>query len=107
MFFDEFAKTRHFDPLLPENWYNVNRRDIISEVLQRYVIMLYNCSNNDALLQGGKGLLVYYDDSLVKALQQVYPAIGLDPQKFKVVPSMWKHDDFCNLFSTFLLLLSS
>lgn len=39
-------------------------------------------------LQGGKGLLAYYDDSLPKALMQVYPSIALEAQKFKVAPSM-------------------
>jgi hypothetical protein len=27
-FFDEYARENHFEPLIPENWYNVTQEDI-------------------------------------------------------------------------------
>lgn len=28
-FFDSYAKTRGFDPLVPENWYNISQANIL------------------------------------------------------------------------------
>ena len=30
LFFEEFARSRKFHPLVPENWYNITRSDIIA-----------------------------------------------------------------------------
>lgn len=31
-FFDDFARRRHFDPLIPENWYPITKSVFISKV---------------------------------------------------------------------------
>jgi len=53
-FFVEFAKEQGFDPLVPDNWYNVTQKQIISK--------------------GGRGLLVYYESfkkAIVDAFREV------------------------------------
>jgi hypothetical protein len=31
LFFDEFARRRNFDPLVPENWYSISQPAVMSE----------------------------------------------------------------------------
>eukprot|EP00026_Physarum_polycephalum_P003660 Phypoly_transcript_03673.p1 GENE.Phypoly_transcript_03673~~Phypoly_transcript_03673.p1 ORF type:complete len:675 (+),score=95.36 Phypoly_transcript_03673:213-2237(+) len=61
-FFDAFARENHFDPLVSENWYSVSRQAVLSKP--------------------GSSVLEYYDRSLVKALEDVYPDIGLRREMF-------------------------
>eukprot|EP00026_Physarum_polycephalum_P002130 Phypoly_transcript_02134.p1 GENE.Phypoly_transcript_02134~~Phypoly_transcript_02134.p1 ORF type:complete len:738 (+),score=96.58 Phypoly_transcript_02134:691-2904(+) len=58
LFFDEFAKSQNFDPLVRENWYSVTRETILQH-------------------DGGVTVLKYYQN-LRDALTQIYPHIGLD-----------------------------
>lgn len=62
-FFDQFAKTRNFDPLVPQNWYSIVQGD----VLQKH---------------GGAAVLSYYNRSHTIALQTLYPDIGLNSKLF-------------------------
>eukprot|EP00026_Physarum_polycephalum_P009772 Phypoly_transcript_09908.p1 GENE.Phypoly_transcript_09908~~Phypoly_transcript_09908.p1 ORF type:complete len:313 (+),score=46.93 Phypoly_transcript_09908:110-1048(+) len=57
-FFDEFARENNFDPLLPENWYQVTERSVL----------FYKYSSS---------VLRYYEGSFTKALESLYPDIGL------------------------------
>eukprot|EP00026_Physarum_polycephalum_P003134 Phypoly_transcript_03143.p1 GENE.Phypoly_transcript_03143~~Phypoly_transcript_03143.p1 ORF type:complete len:818 (+),score=151.04 Phypoly_transcript_03143:58-2511(+) len=61
-FFDEFAKSRDFDPLVPENWYSIQRSDIDE------------LKGSESVLKGG----------LAEALLNAYPFIGLDKNKFSI-----------------------
>lgn len=36
LFFDDFAKKRNMDPLVPDNWYNI----VLSDVLQEVIIII-------------------------------------------------------------------
>jgi len=56
--FTEFAKESDFDPLVPENWYSIG-------------ISINN-------IKGIAKLLEYFDGDLGKALQFIFPNIGLD-----------------------------
>lgn len=70
-FFNDFAARNNLgDPLVPETWYSVSFNDIAQE-------------------KGGKTALLHYNSSVIKALMDIYPDIGLDPYKFAVVYSMW------------------
>jgi len=62
-FFNEFAKERNFDPLIPQNWYSIYRDDIISK-------------------KGGKSVLRYYKHSHVQALVSLYPEVCFDLSSF-------------------------
>jgi len=61
-FFECFARSRDFDPLVPANWYNV-LPSAISE------------SKRTPVLQ-------YYSGNLAHALMDVFPNIGLEESKF-------------------------
>jgi len=62
-FFDEFARSKKFNPMDPENWYSVTRNDI-----QR---------------AGGSSLLNnYFNGSHVKALVKLYPELMLKMENF-------------------------
>jgi len=61
-FLDEFAKSKKFDPLDAEKWYSIFKKDIINA--------------------GGRGILLYYKGSHVRALTQLYPELKLQKQKF-------------------------
>lgn len=100
LFFDEFAKSRGFDPLLASNWYDFISDDFIKIkvciclflLFHTYVFILF-------LLKGGSGVLKHYDGSYSQALLDVYPFIGLEALKFKFIPSN-------NLFISFLFILA-
>eukprot|EP00026_Physarum_polycephalum_P001164 Phypoly_transcript_01165.p1 GENE.Phypoly_transcript_01165~~Phypoly_transcript_01165.p1 ORF type:complete len:960 (+),score=125.04 Phypoly_transcript_01165:678-3557(+) len=62
IFFDNFAKERGFNPLVPTNWYSVSPKSVKDT-------------------KGGIGILSHYDDSLHNALLHLYPNIGLDSVK--------------------------
>eukprot|EP00026_Physarum_polycephalum_P001288 Phypoly_transcript_01289.p1 GENE.Phypoly_transcript_01289~~Phypoly_transcript_01289.p1 ORF type:complete len:982 (+),score=115.84 Phypoly_transcript_01289:110-3055(+) len=66
-FFDDFAASQGFDPLLPQNWYSVKRRSFTNEFSLGSVLTVY----------GG---------SLVKALLHNYPEIGFQDSKFPCLP---------------------
>eukprot|EP00026_Physarum_polycephalum_P001103 Phypoly_transcript_01104.p1 GENE.Phypoly_transcript_01104~~Phypoly_transcript_01104.p1 ORF type:complete len:992 (-),score=189.41 Phypoly_transcript_01104:668-3643(-) len=59
-FFDTLAKKRGFDPLIPENWYTINKKAIQGE------------KNGNTILHG---------QTIAKSLQSAYPNIGLDVTK--------------------------
>jgi len=61
-FFDDFAKSKQFNPLDAEKWYITTLRDITSA--------------------GGRGVLKYYEGSHVKALIKLYPELMLKHEHF-------------------------
>jgi len=62
IFFDEFARSKKFNPLDAENWYSVTRREIKAA--------------------GGSSLLSYYNGSHIRALVRLYPELMLKFEKF-------------------------
>eukprot|EP00026_Physarum_polycephalum_P001465 Phypoly_transcript_01467.p1 GENE.Phypoly_transcript_01467~~Phypoly_transcript_01467.p1 ORF type:complete len:1055 (+),score=143.84 Phypoly_transcript_01467:198-3362(+) len=66
MFLD-YAAANNFDPNNPDNWYTVTRPQILET-------------------KGGAAVISYYGGSLVQALKQLFPAIGLDAGKFGTKP---------------------
>eukprot|EP00026_Physarum_polycephalum_P001243 Phypoly_transcript_01244.p1 GENE.Phypoly_transcript_01244~~Phypoly_transcript_01244.p1 ORF type:complete len:1086 (+),score=113.52 Phypoly_transcript_01244:74-3331(+) len=70
-FFVDFATTRGLDPLIADMWYSVSRRDV-------------------ALTKGGEAILDIYG-SLPEALQQLFPEVTFQVDKFPRVPNdFWK-----------------
>eukprot|EP00026_Physarum_polycephalum_P001892 Phypoly_transcript_01895.p1 GENE.Phypoly_transcript_01895~~Phypoly_transcript_01895.p1 ORF type:complete len:897 (+),score=113.58 Phypoly_transcript_01895:334-3024(+) len=70
-FFEEFARTKGFDPLVTENWYKVNRTSI--EETKHGTEILAQC--------GG----------FTKALTSLFPELHIDVRRFKKhSPDYWK-----------------
>jgi len=61
-FFEQFAKKRKFDPLIPRNWYSVSKENILA-------------------IKKSVSLLSFYDNNLGRALFHLFPEIELDPNK--------------------------
>eukprot|EP00026_Physarum_polycephalum_P001049 Phypoly_transcript_01050.p1 GENE.Phypoly_transcript_01050~~Phypoly_transcript_01050.p1 ORF type:complete len:906 (+),score=142.25 Phypoly_transcript_01050:476-3193(+) len=61
-FFEDFAANNNFDPLLPENWYSIAKRQL--------------------LVQGGNRVLLASDGSVAKALKKAFPEIKFSEHKF-------------------------
>eukprot|EP00026_Physarum_polycephalum_P001944 Phypoly_transcript_01947.p1 GENE.Phypoly_transcript_01947~~Phypoly_transcript_01947.p1 ORF type:complete len:919 (+),score=98.36 Phypoly_transcript_01947:138-2894(+) len=72
-FFDTFARQNGFDPLNPENWYEVDTAAIFAT-------------------KNGRGALGGYNHSLISALMHVYPNIGLVKSKFFIGDTQWAEE---------------
>eukprot|EP00026_Physarum_polycephalum_P004386 Phypoly_transcript_04404.p1 GENE.Phypoly_transcript_04404~~Phypoly_transcript_04404.p1 ORF type:complete len:567 (+),score=64.08 Phypoly_transcript_04404:352-2052(+) len=70
-FFEKFARTNNFDPLVPRNWYSQSKSQILAA--------------KDSHLLGS-----FYRDNLSKALFDSFPGIGFKRTKFWKLP-LWKH----------------
>ena len=95
-FMEEYARDNRFDPLVPENWYSVERSDIVKEVcLFLYCLYIFylecrvDCVANFS--SQAPGLLQYYDDSFVEAVIAIFPELTFQIHKFKQAPSMFLH----------------
>eukprot|EP00026_Physarum_polycephalum_P000547 Phypoly_transcript_00548.p1 GENE.Phypoly_transcript_00548~~Phypoly_transcript_00548.p1 ORF type:complete len:911 (+),score=120.65 Phypoly_transcript_00548:114-2846(+) len=66
-FFENFAKTHNFDPLISENWYHVTKDHILAA-------------------KGGKTVMTHYT-SLGQAVIDIFPGIGLDKSRFIKLPN--------------------
>jgi len=82
-FFDGFARSKNFNPLLDaENWYSVTYKEITRA--------------------GGSGLLGYYGGSHTRALRKLYPELILIKGKFLNSKRGWKViENQRNFFDTF------
>lgn len=65
-FFVDFAKEKKFDPLIPHNWYQVSKNDLLHS-------------------KGIGSILPYYKGRISLALLQVFNDIGLDEEKLKLL----------------------
>jgi len=72
--FEQFAKERGFDPLIPDNWYGIKGKDLHT-------------------MKGGGRVLSYYNWNFVKAVTTLFPDIGFDRAKFPEQPKgYWKDE---------------
>eukprot|EP00026_Physarum_polycephalum_P001147 Phypoly_transcript_01148.p1 GENE.Phypoly_transcript_01148~~Phypoly_transcript_01148.p1 ORF type:complete len:746 (+),score=87.76 Phypoly_transcript_01148:82-2319(+) len=69
-FFDDFAGSQNFDPLIPKNWYDANWS------------VFYD-------LKSAFSLMKYYGGSYRKALCHLYPNIGLSEHEFTFKPQKY------------------
>jgi len=69
-FFDDFAKSKNFNPLDSEKWYSVPHHDIIRA--------------------GGLSLMHYYNGSHVNALVKLYPELKLNKESFLQSEKLWE-----------------
>lgn len=87
-----FAKNSGFDPLVAENWYTISRDKIMQSVctplLGQTIV---------TLLQGGAKVIDQYNGSVVGALINLFPNIGLDKSKLLALPSMTRNHSLPNL----------
>lgn len=67
-FFERFAKRHGFDPLVPENWYKISRKEVAEG--------------------RGRTVLSYYSGNIVKALLDLFPNLDWDDTAFQSLPSM-------------------
>eukprot|EP00026_Physarum_polycephalum_P013670 Phypoly_transcript_14096.p1 GENE.Phypoly_transcript_14096~~Phypoly_transcript_14096.p1 ORF type:complete len:309 (-),score=47.32 Phypoly_transcript_14096:29-955(-) len=84
-FFDSFALQRKLDPLIAANWYSVGVKSIFQH-------------------PEGRTVLGHYNGSLIKALQDIYPNIGLEEANFSnLTKGFWKsrskHREFFDKFA--------
>lgn len=80
-----YAKQHNFDPLVPENWYNVVASDLSH---LKAFIFADLCLIVNYLLQDCVYILHLYKDNVRHALLSLFPEIGLDPENFKYSYSM-------------------
>jgi len=69
IFFDKYARSRNFNPLVAENWYSVS----LNEIRQA----------------GGRGLLDHHKGSHIKALAKLYPELILKKENFLKFKEKW------------------
>eukprot|EP00026_Physarum_polycephalum_P003078 Phypoly_transcript_03087.p1 GENE.Phypoly_transcript_03087~~Phypoly_transcript_03087.p1 ORF type:complete len:857 (-),score=123.40 Phypoly_transcript_03087:4-2394(-) len=62
-FFENYAKKKAFDPLIPENWYSQSRTAILN-------------------LKGAARVVSFHKFSVVKALVDLFPSVTFDASKF-------------------------
>jgi len=72
-FFDTFARDSNFDPLVSTNWYSVTKESIKARKDSEYV-------------------LFHYRGNFIKALEHLYPNIGLNSSKFTSVQTHYWAD---------------
>jgi len=72
-FFESYAKQNRFDPLIPENWYNVSTKKLLAK-------------------KGGMTILGYYSNSIPKALQNLFPEMLFDKTKYcsSKLAALWR-----------------
>lgn len=76
-FFDEFAESKGFDPLEPDNWYSVKRTEVVGPTVLSFFFSL----SIILILTQGSRVMGYYR-SFEDALRNIYPNIGLESDKF-------------------------
>ena len=96
-FFESFATTNGFDPLLPENWYLQSKANIMNSKVQNKKIKTENKNSNTNGEQGVNRVMCHYNNNISKALLSLFPDIGFDPSRLP----------FHQGLSVFLLLLLS
>jgi hypothetical protein len=85
-FFDEFASLKKFDPLIPENWHSVTKKDITFAVCSHALEHQCNQSN---IYQGGVGGLSHFGSSFHRALIASYPEVEFNTENFKYTRCMF------------------
>lgn len=83
-FFENFAKLQNFDPKIPGNWYSQARHSILSSRVCNFILELV-CSFYSFGLQGGNTILNYHNGNIGKALDTIFPDIGIDPSVFSSI----------------------
>lgn len=84
MFFVNFAKANAFDPLIAENWYTVQKDQVTQSKVQYTKLRAHSFI---FILKGGSRVLYYSNNSVPKALVELFPDIGLDKTKFEHLES--------------------
>eukprot|EP00026_Physarum_polycephalum_P004524 Phypoly_transcript_04545.p2 GENE.Phypoly_transcript_04545~~Phypoly_transcript_04545.p2 ORF type:complete len:226 (+),score=15.15 Phypoly_transcript_04545:1408-2085(+) len=68
--FEKYATSMGFNALMPENWYSVQLRDIMN-------------------VKGTRNVILYHNNSVSKALLDLFPSIGIERSKFSFCQKTW------------------
>lgn len=75
--FDSFAKFYAFDPLVAKNWYNISAAKLGNlRVCSLYVKL------TEFQLMYSQGILQFYSNSVARAIQHLYPEIGINQSNY-------------------------
>ena len=92
-FFENFAKKKNFDPLIPSNWYLVSYDEVVSEkvVLVNVTLPLFPSLSLfnfflPVYIQGGSSIMNLFHSSLVAVLGDAF-GFSLDSSEFRSMPS--------------------
>jgi hypothetical protein len=83
-FFDEFAKSKNFDPLDAKMWYSISGNEIrkfVVSILNHYLSLPF-FKLFLTIVKGGNVMLSYVDGSYIDALIKVYPELKLRRENF-------------------------
>lgn len=81
VFFEKYAKQHNFDPRKAENWYSQPKERIM---VQKVLAMKAINSILILLLKGSHAVVFHHNNSLLQALLDIFPDIGLEAAKFRV-----------------------
>jgi hypothetical protein len=94
--FETYAKQNGFNPLQPKNWYLQSRHKIKLfkvKIILQFIVTCY------FTIQGVASALEYHNDSIITALHDLFPDIGLEKHKFtKQCTSFVLIDTNCLIF---------
>jgi hypothetical protein len=84
LFFVDFAEKQGLDPLNPETWYHVKRSKIEAVVIPFHPSLDSSSSfpSHSSYQAGGSSIMWKFRGGFAKALQTMFPDIGLDMSKF-------------------------
>lgn len=85
LFFENFARSKGFDPLQASRWYSVTIADLAGVKVNINSHVLYS------QFQGATTVLRHYNKSIPAALMDVFPDIGLEKKKFQSSYSINPH----------------
>lgn len=86
-FFEEFAAKKGFNPLSAENWYSVNRKDILKKRVKYLADVFLRAYELIYFVKGGITILKLCSN-LPEALTQSFPELKLDSTRFQRSPSI-------------------
>lgn len=82
--FENAAKAMNFDPLVAKNWYSITKTMFENNKVDDSLgLQLFNY-----LLQGIQTVTGFYGGSMIKALMDLLPEIGLEEHKFRFLRRM-------------------
>lgn len=85
-FFEEFAASKGFDPLIASNWYPVAKEDVKSLKVSFLISIHYYTSNNNN--QGYHSVVKYYG-SYIRALKALFPGVQFHGREFAFLKSRY------------------
>ena len=97
---EEFAKSRQMDPLIPDNWYPIRYKHIVSaQVISSsaqfsppssfYPLSFFENEKKVTIVGQGYSSILAYFNTVPHAVMALFPEIGLDETKFEFHQSIY------------------